>query len=154
MVSDKMAVICPDFIWLGCLISDPIWNPEHLQTNLVSTILISDPYCSPVFEARSTAKLKSKKSKLTRIEVKVWKARHVSRNWSFNSAASEAVEVILLLLLLSGSRVEVVHELRIGRSSGNDLVKWQGRHSDGKQQGLRLALYKHFISFFFNVDSP
>ena len=103
---------------------------DHLKPRLV---LISDPHCSPIFEARSTEMLKSSQSKLTRIEVKVWKAGHVRCNWSFNSAASEAVEVILLLLLLlPGGRVEVVQELRIGRGSGNNLVKWQGRHSDGK----------------------
>ena len=31
MVFDKMADICPDFKWLGFLISDPIQNLDHLQ---------------------------------------------------------------------------------------------------------------------------
>ena len=34
MFFDKMAVICPDFKWMGFQISDPIPNPDHLQTNL------------------------------------------------------------------------------------------------------------------------
>ena len=29
-----MAAICPDFKWSGVLISDPIRNPDHLQTDL------------------------------------------------------------------------------------------------------------------------
>ena len=33
-----MAAICPDFKWLGDPISDPIWNPDHLQSNLFLTI--------------------------------------------------------------------------------------------------------------------
>ena len=37
MVSDKMAAICPDFKWFGFRISDPIWNPDHLQPNLFLT---------------------------------------------------------------------------------------------------------------------
>ena len=54
MIFDKMAVICPDFKWLGFQISDPIWNPDHLQTNLFLTIQTGsldfrsdpDPDCS------------------------------------------------------------------------------------------------------------
>ena len=34
LVLDKMATICPNFKWLGLWISDPIWNPHHLQPNL------------------------------------------------------------------------------------------------------------------------
>ena len=34
----KMAVICPDFKWLGFQISDHILNLDHLQPNLYSTI--------------------------------------------------------------------------------------------------------------------
>ena len=33
-----MVAICLDFKWLGFLISDPIWNPDHLQLNLFLTI--------------------------------------------------------------------------------------------------------------------
>ena len=50
MVFDKMAAIGFDFKWLGLLISDPVQNPDHLQTNLFLTILnlrpgqISDPH--------------------------------------------------------------------------------------------------------------
>ena len=38
IVFDKMAPICPDFKWLGFQISDPIKNPDHLQSNLFLTI--------------------------------------------------------------------------------------------------------------------
>ena len=38
MVFDKMVAICPDFKWLDFQISDPIQNPDHLQTNLFWTI--------------------------------------------------------------------------------------------------------------------
>ena len=38
MTFDKIAAICLDFKWSGFLISDLIWNPDHLQTNLFSTI--------------------------------------------------------------------------------------------------------------------
>ena len=38
--SDKMAAICMNFKWLGFQISDSIWNPDHLQTNLLLTIQI------------------------------------------------------------------------------------------------------------------
>ena len=34
----KIAVSCPDFKWLGFRITGPIWNPDHLQTNLLLTI--------------------------------------------------------------------------------------------------------------------
>ena len=34
MIFDKMVAICLDFKWLGYQISDPIWNLNHLQTNL------------------------------------------------------------------------------------------------------------------------
>ena len=37
MLYGKMVAICPDFKWLGFQISDPIWNPGHLQPNLFST---------------------------------------------------------------------------------------------------------------------
>ena len=49
MVFDKNAAICPDFKWFGFHISDLIWNPDHLQTNLLLNIpksvlvCISDP---------------------------------------------------------------------------------------------------------------
>ena len=33
-VFDKMVAISLDFKWLGFLISDPIRNPDQLQTNL------------------------------------------------------------------------------------------------------------------------
>ena len=33
-----MAPISPDFKWLGLQISDPIWNQDHLQTNLFLTV--------------------------------------------------------------------------------------------------------------------
>ena len=33
-----MAVICPDFKWLGFQILNLIQNPDHLQTNLFWTI--------------------------------------------------------------------------------------------------------------------
>ena len=35
---NKMAAICQDFKWLGFRISDPIWNLDHLQTELFFTI--------------------------------------------------------------------------------------------------------------------
>ena len=38
MVFDKMAAISLDFKWMGFRISDPIWNPDYLQTNLFWTI--------------------------------------------------------------------------------------------------------------------
>ena len=38
MVFDKMVAICLDFKWLGFWISDPIWNPDHLQPYLWMTI--------------------------------------------------------------------------------------------------------------------
>ena len=38
MYFDKIATICPDFKWFGFQISDPIWNLDHLQPNLYSTI--------------------------------------------------------------------------------------------------------------------
>ena len=50
MVFNKMAAICPDFKWPGFKISDPIQNPDHLQTNLFfdhfkyGRVRISDPH--------------------------------------------------------------------------------------------------------------
>ena len=38
MVFEKMATIFPDCRWLGFQISYPIWNLDHLQTNLFLTI--------------------------------------------------------------------------------------------------------------------
>ena len=38
IVFDEMAAICPDFKCLGFQISDPIWNPDHLQPNVFWTI--------------------------------------------------------------------------------------------------------------------
>ena len=38
MVFDKMAAICLYFKWLGFRISDPIQNPDHVQTNLFLTV--------------------------------------------------------------------------------------------------------------------
>ena len=37
IVFDKMAAFCQNFKWLGFPISDPIQNPDYLQTNLFST---------------------------------------------------------------------------------------------------------------------
>ena len=34
----KTAAFCPYFLWSGFRISDPIRNPEHLETNLFLTI--------------------------------------------------------------------------------------------------------------------
>ena len=38
MVFDEMAVIGPDFKWLGFRILEPIRNPDYLQPNLFSAI--------------------------------------------------------------------------------------------------------------------
>ena len=38
MVFDKMVAICQDLKWLCFRISNPIWNSDHLQTNLLLTI--------------------------------------------------------------------------------------------------------------------
>ena len=43
MVFDKMEAICLDLKWLGFWISDPIWNPDHLQTNIFLTYQNPDP---------------------------------------------------------------------------------------------------------------
>ena len=46
VVFDIMLLICLDFKWPGFQISDPIQNPDHLQTNLLlnGSIRISDPH--------------------------------------------------------------------------------------------------------------
>ena len=47
MVYDKMAAIFPDFKWLGSQISDPIQNHFQINLFLINWIAISDPIHNP-----------------------------------------------------------------------------------------------------------
>ena len=54
---DKITAICPDFIWLGFQISDPIQNPSHLHNifyHLNSRIVrILDPHFKMFWDGRN-----------------------------------------------------------------------------------------------------